>query len=423
MHPSLDLANLTRLPTKLRLLAEIAVKDMISDLNPFMDELEATPRTASHLLCVAYALLDTSDADRLAQILPKDHDSHAQLRRVLDAMGILAFLIEQLFVETEAFHALWPRVWRWTGILTDSLDATNASVKLRSHLYSTVLRAFEAMRRQAGRRPECFRLLLDSEGYYTVLGTAWSYLLSRAGDRQGLMRVSGLLSIDRGEILTSNPSGHKRAFDGLVAGAGGSWDSLARLIVGHIRFVCPSESSPINEDSRSRLEMMGVIALLYESARSHYLSRLRHLLAKRGLVPALVIMSRAYLKAPLRFTDSATTNAARLTRHNLLDVLGRSLETPNPREAVVKALQAGILSAFFECSEDSADCWRSNKPNSWLWAPSSTTLPVDLAVPAYPKAAPKVWSAENQHRKSGLLKTSTESLALLKASTEPEPEP
>ncbi|KAJ7050980.1 hypothetical protein C8F01DRAFT_1237526, partial [Mycena amicta] len=296
------------------LLAETVVKDMTSDLNPFMDELEITPATfLTDLLCVVYALLDTSDADRLPRLLLKDHYSNSQLTRVLNAIDA---------------------------------NATNASTKWRSSLYSTLLRAFEAMRKQAGRRLECYRLLHDSEGFYAVLGSAWSYLLSpgQAEDRES---IPGLLGIDKHIIFTSASTG-KRVFDGLVAGAGGSWDSLARLMVGHVWVSYIGEFSFSFGDE-------GSYHLLFEAAHSQYLSQLRHFLVKRGLVPALV-----YLKAPLDFTDSpeavihAERHLARDTRQDLLDLLLRSLAPPNHREAVVKALQAGILFAFFECSEDSA---------------------------------------------------------------------
>ncbi|KAJ7057294.1 hypothetical protein C8F01DRAFT_1307389 [Mycena amicta] len=337
MHPSLALENLESLSPKHKKIAETALSGPPSAVPDFISKLVAMPNSRLPLfLPVLFALLDTVHID--LDVFESSTRPIALDDRILAVVAVvppLVHLIDNGTVALEALDDIWPRVWAWTEFIQKFHIIFHTADDLCADFYTKFARIVASVRSTTYRHPTYERMISETPGYLTFVGSAWTRLL-RAKETVpvGLMAVSLILAMEA-EFSKENP---KDTRDGqvqsLVTTAGGTWDAFAAVLIEHIQLAIPSPESQVDKHSLALLS--GVIKLLREAV-DHY-PELRTCLANRGIINTIVIACRAVLER-----HSSIPEPLWYITQELFVLLTGHILTVRSQTRVVEALRAGLL--------------------------------------------------------------------------------
>ncbi|KAJ7051508.1 hypothetical protein C8F01DRAFT_1174773 [Mycena amicta] len=333
MHPSLALDNLESLSPEHKSLAETALSGTTSHVKDFISRLAAMPKSDRSLfLPVLFALLDTVhiDLECLKSSTPPTVMDD-RISAVMSVVPCLTHLINHNDVALEALDDIWRCAWAWIEFIQKFHASFDTTDGLR--FYTKFIRFVVSTRQEARGHPNHERMISQTPGYLTFVGSAWTSLL-RAKDIGGLVAVSVILTLEAEFRQEKSNDFRDRQVKSLVTGAGGSWDAFAVVLIEHIQLAIPSPASLVDKKS---IALLGGVSQLLRDAVDHY-PDLRACLATRGIIAVMVIACRALLEAHSSIPESLSYVA-----DDFFVLLTGHIITPLSQTRVVEALRAGIL--------------------------------------------------------------------------------
>ncbi|KAF7329397.1 MYND-type domain-containing protein [Mycena kentingensis (nom. inval.)] len=355
MKPSLSLDSVKKLPSRMQGLVEAILKPNASrsDFTAFSRILVTAPDDIlTHILPVAHALLDparSTEISNLSNIIQIGERIHL----VLMTLEIQTVLVQRTSVpiDNECFTALWCRIWFWADFLRGFSHYTRMTPLGLAAQSSSIVAVINAMISAAANKT-CRDLVLRTPGLFELVGTAWSLLLAPSLPDPDKINLRGLAGIS---ILLGGRDDHPLdehyAFPRVALGTGGTWRSMARLIVAHIRLI-------ISVDARIRAagdssSCMGILGIMYGIHHKKGFEDFRTALVAEGIIPTLVSTCRLVLQpsSPLVYHEASRRPDL---AGALLTVLIRQMHTPRRQERVAEALRAGLLNLLFGCDRQLA---------------------------------------------------------------------
>ncbi|KAF7324051.1 MYND-type domain-containing protein [Mycena kentingensis (nom. inval.)] len=350
MHPSLDVALIRRLPLQFRRPAEAAMRtcsgaDTHALLVLVFFEKARKMENLELLLPAARILLDPTVVPRLHSHLIGGPDLHAEARlRVVNIAQILAEVLDKSpSVHRDAVEELATRFLPWgdlfTALLTPAI-CPSLSDSERTDCAYVFTRALRMLQKR-GKRLD----ILHSPELGRPVGAAWVQIAtSKRDDAAALLEQVSTMVIGTFPTDNYDPAGMSLGIlDNLAVGTGGTWRSLARLIVRHIRIFVPNRRAPEGNVPQLTGLFCLLSPLIYALGPDR--RQLRAELVRAGLVSALVSACRALVK-------TTTLVAVESFRPKLMAQLYRLLVLHRRQDRMNEALRAGILLLPFEVAPE-----------------------------------------------------------------------
>ncbi|KAJ7058960.1 hypothetical protein C8F01DRAFT_1371103 [Mycena amicta] len=331
MHSSLRLSNVNRLPPRERALALAALRgneDDRSELGALVDRLPE--RHLPLMAPIFYVHLETAD---IAVLSDSDMPTRQEIvHRVLSAMGFVAELANRRALVTEAFYDLWPRIWAWIESLEPFCDLLQNHSRYY-HACTDVYLAFLSFRTDGALKVAA--RISPTPGLRCSVAKAWAYFVAIRSP-SALTKISEiLLEDDELKDGASNP----HLLDEILAGAGGSYEHLASLVVAHFRWVLPQWDVDVDDPARDTASSIwGVLAFIDRNSRTR--PKFREALVEGGITTGLTTALRAFSISP-REPDIINIPLS-LMRFCFVEMY--------PQGPFVQSLRAGLLPALFACA-------------------------------------------------------------------------
>ncbi|KAJ7090775.1 hypothetical protein B0H15DRAFT_244777 [Mycena belliarum] len=226
MHPSLQLNNISNLPTaSLRRSATLAANGSLEHLRKLHSLTTKSPTPYIHLLPVFYRNIDPTNIPSLSNLeqqilLPdvRDAISRAEL-----SLACLYLLDERGGTPPGANTALWPRVWQWSSLLA---AYPHCSSRPRGNEEQRFLHLFYYIGRLYHHAATA-RLMHTTPGLRVVIAKSWGLMLNRPPIGPA---IHDLCSFIENRDGTADPE----HFDEFAEGAGGAAVDLALLVIKHV---------------------------------------------------------------------------------------------------------------------------------------------------------------------------------------------
>ncbi|KAF7332610.1 MYND-type domain-containing protein [Mycena kentingensis (nom. inval.)] len=333
MHPLLALENLEKLPPSHRVLAQAALSGSEEDIDALKESIDSLPKTdIVHTLPVVYALLGDS--------VHNEKDALQRFPVVQAALDLFLFVSVsgRGIVPSGVIPDLWPRLWSCFECIHEHLPESSAELKLE--LADMLIYAAALMLRDGKIEAS---VVLSTPGFYKVVGAAWATSFSPDPDATVAPHHAKLL-----QIVVTGAASSEQAFNDFVAGAGGSQDSLAALILQRMADHLPAPQAALDEE---HIVGLGSLLGFFEMEGRP----LRAPLVKSGSVDRIVstcaVLLRNFLPTssnPLRHMSEASFRHVILA---YLNALWEHLIYPRYQERIVEALQAGLLPMLLTYAE------------------------------------------------------------------------
>nr|GAT56051.1 predicted protein [Mycena chlorophos] len=337
MHSSLWLSNINRLPPRLKMLAQRALRAPYP-LDPVYAALQ-DPRTAKSdailFLPVVYINLDTEDTPLLADgaDLVNDPALKARIYRVLQSFQCLEKLHKS--VDSDAIDDLWPRCWAWMHVV----QAWSEVIPLPSHegdlRGSWVLLVRQLIERCVQRKRNLIAWTPDLRMMIAEVWAIYLKLPQQPDNIDTLRGLSGTLA-----LLAASDYPLEDHYMELVAGAGGR-DALASLFITQLQRETHAGLERISETGLRRLA--GVSA--------HLLSAMHHIgreLREQGIVTEITHACLALCRIKRTSAEDIRTGVMFLM--NFLRALFGFISDPHADTYIAEALRAGLLDLVFMSS-------------------------------------------------------------------------
>ncbi|KAJ7617829.1 hypothetical protein FB45DRAFT_932774 [Roridomyces roridus] len=314
MHPVLRLQNIEQAPPSYRNTLRDALRGgprALSNLQTLERGLagRAQPK---HVLPVLYATLDPSpilDASS-SDTPPPFPDS--LLDRVLICIGILATMLEDSRVPSEAFSFIWPRLFDWVLFIENYHDShpdlVGREVR-RPFFVGFVMATAELVAHEPTRD-----MIEATPGFRTLIGRIWLSFPESWDDPDIPWHHLGILLMDN--LLLQDPT-NLRDF---VAAFDGGESQLATFVIKHIAPASIEYVAPA----------MDVILKTQKN------QRFMAILLDHGLIPALTRLVALY---------ASQKDAVKYLVESF-PPLSRPFEMPRALHWITQALKAGLLDAI-----------------------------------------------------------------------------
>ncbi|KAF7348040.1 MYND-type domain-containing protein [Mycena sanguinolenta] len=330
MHPSLNISEISKLPTALRMRASAAASGSHQEFAALFNNLrKIDTEQLPFLLPVFYATLSSA---RIPSILATfDASGWLSIKRSVvqgfNSICGLLHLARFKAIPPDAFIDLWKAVWPWVLFLHEydeilaGTEFFTADKRFLSFMrLIRVLHDDEAANRMIGSPPSL----------YVFVGRAWRHLLDIKSDI-GLVDVSHFL-----RFLFEN-EWNSAAFDDLIVGCGGTMMDLVTTVVLHIQRTLPSPNSPITPHIGSHL--LGVHRIINCAVVPAELGPpLQNAFLSCGIVTALTTASRALCGS----TDAGAVLVLKGFIPALVDHISAF-----PSTRLAESLRAGLLDVVF----------------------------------------------------------------------------
>ncbi|KAF7346703.1 MYND-type domain-containing protein [Mycena sanguinolenta] len=337
MHPSLDVANFSRLPPSLKSLAVAAASGSEKETLVLLEKLLVVPPRHRPLLLPAFH--SGLDPARIKKVLTL-FDSLgcaasvksiiAQVEACLGAIGQLGMYNA---IPHGAFVDVWENVWSWIQFLDEYQevlfhdDVLSPAIRYRGFLsLIRFLRSHDAVEAQ-----------IDSNlSRWGLLGRAWCHFIDAENepDAAGLEDVTHFLG-----IWVRPNHWNSAALEELVRGAGGTREDLASLVVSHIRYFVPRPDCVVTQ--QTVVHILAIICIIGSEKITGHNNPDRSFqdaLSGYGIVPALTTASRALSRS--------TPEHVKTTLDALLATLAHHISR-YPLICLRKSLRAGLLEILF----------------------------------------------------------------------------
>ncbi|KAF7314137.1 MYND-type domain-containing protein [Mycena chlorophos] len=343
MHDSLRLIKLSKLPPRIRVVAERLIRN--EDVLPPSDVAaivkvarDGIDQDRIHLLPLFYTFLDPenlAELDTLAGDFVVPASSGPSLVATRMHRLLCGFLGVGEIADVMPPGAL-PDVWSRCWTLIQHLPPLNsASATQWPQLVHRLLE-----RAQVAELPEQTRLIVETPGLLELLADAWSYLMP-SGQR-ALERMQFVARALTGAIaLNSNPVQLERIFDG----AGGRYP-LAALVVAQLDLEFPTAEGKTSElEVLHSTEMLIFLASVIEVIGDE--------LRDTGIVPTLTRACLSLSRTLPKWRRAAPDDLLNGTLNGLFFCF----QAPQPQKYIAQAIRSGFLTLFFTSSN-----WDRNFP-------------------------------------------------------------
>ncbi|KAJ7166261.1 hypothetical protein C8R46DRAFT_1192628 [Mycena filopes] len=324
MHPSLHLANVSKLPLKLSTFANAVARGDSTATSNLLDALIGGDIAREHSILFLPALYCALDPSRTTAILSAldTANSDTEISRIRIQLGVIFMTIRALatifdVVPTAAYQNLWPCLWQWirfSDTYREHLPGDNIlSGAAAYHVYATIFRFLNQS-----------RAMDTSIGIHVVIGRAWTHLIhAEAASFDDLCDA----------IACALPKPTRAQLDDLILGVGGGEDDLIPLVITHFYRLLPSPDVVLNSTRLFHLTPICVLLEEYSDVanRKEFLSQ--------GIVTPFVNALRALSRVP--------THKASLLLHRFWKLLVNYYFASMPCPPhIVDALHAGLLPAL-----------------------------------------------------------------------------
>ncbi|KAF7288891.1 hypothetical protein MIND_01405100 [Mycena indigotica] len=253
---------------------------------------------------------------------------------------------------------LWPRIIAWVDFLDEFHEQLQPilknSVALGLLPYEIYLNALVAALID-NRDPSLSKPYPDdvADRLLYLVGRSWPHILQGAHvehsnslhthvarptsrTRQALRAITFIME----EVARHRPEAFMAP---LLAGVGGLWDRLARVIVQQFQYCLKGHNPEKPFDTWQLMSIAGLHPPLDRAASESGAPALRHALARAGVIPCLVTINRILARQTL--PDSLKT-----IPRDFLRLSAQMLRVQNAQKYMVQALKAGYLSLLFSYS-------------------------------------------------------------------------
>ncbi|KAK7006341.1 hypothetical protein R3P38DRAFT_3037925 [Favolaschia claudopus] len=335
MHPALHLDALNRLVPSIRRYATLACKEgasvkTVKRVRDLLVERSDLPTSQTNaFLPVFFHHLDPRLIPPVEALEARDSLASDAISRALFSLNGLAYLFD-LPLDVGPF--LWPSLWSWIRFLMsywDYLPKPPANLSAVGVNFITTLGLFQD-------HEETWKLISNTPGFRNVMAQIWK-LLPTVGKshREAVFRVfSDLIA----ELDVREPAN----LDEFIAGAGGSPDDLAKVIIQYMHLLTEGIST-VMPDSRA-VGISCLITFIQEAddypgdddawLREEFSPLCVRILLNNGL-EALLATIHALMKTPDAQTGTAIVPCMSLAT--------RFIISPFAFRSLVHGLQAGLL--------------------------------------------------------------------------------
>ncbi|KAJ6459932.1 hypothetical protein C8R45DRAFT_1081294 [Mycena sanguinolenta] len=353
MHPSLDVANFSKLPPNLKSLAVAAASGSEHETLTLVDNLSTS--APKHLSFLSPAFYSSLDPVRIDMVLSRFDSAGwqsvaADIIQVHACMAAIGRLTAHKFIPPDALVDLWERVWPWIRFLDEYEESLSgdalASPETRYKRSLSLIRVLRS-------NPSAQKLIDSTKGLWIVVGRGWRHLVHE-GDNIILATISYFLA-----TWPREPHLEAIALEELILGAGGSLTDLASLAVSHIKRSLPYPNSPVDEPAI--MQILSIIRIFGPEDGKEPDPLLYAALLSCRVVPALTTAVRALCRS--------TVFHAGNTLYVLLSTL-MQLIAMFPLTRLRESLHAGLLEILF------------NPVQREVISPCMIDLLVDVVFPA-----------------------------------------
>ncbi|KAJ7058673.1 hypothetical protein C8F01DRAFT_280852 [Mycena amicta] len=355
MHPALRLSNLQNLPLRMRLDAQAACRidgasTQAAGVLFAFDTARLTDAQEVSLLPLIYHVLNPSHLPTLADLDPGSFDDGTKKALTLRILAVNV-ACKIISIPAAVGPSLWPRIWPWFQFLYANWDQMHIALKMPENPLLFRIFIYFMSRFCHGGSPAAF--VLQTPGIRELLFDIWTRQIP-AEDHPVRLRIL-LLNISN-FIMPLVPS-EKENMDEMVAGAGGSMEDMAELIVSHLQTILTNKQLNLPEDALVHLVRITVGLILHgDFSTLQGVGKLFevdwHLLPLGELIDALLERSDflpTLIDSIIALSDTSAADTGR-TLDEALMVIERIILCRQGDIDPVKVMHAGILSAIIHCA-------------------------------------------------------------------------
>ncbi|KAF7324537.1 MYND-type domain-containing protein [Mycena kentingensis (nom. inval.)] len=332
MHPSLKVANLSRLPASVRSMATAVCSGELEHIRPLAVRMQTMlNKHAQKLLSpVFYSILDQEHISKIEDFdaVPPERVA-LRVEAVYIAMSCLTDLATKRLIEAGAIRDLWPRIFAWMAFLRmfeENLPVFRSQAVVYVELLYALWHHYPAQAEvEIGANPALL--------YF--YGRAWRELLPERSECPKVMRMLAVLI---GGLPGQEDGLDEQQVNLLCSGVGGDYGGLSALLVAHLQAVFPSGDVPA--PPRAIREVSSIMYLLANVGQADTL--LHQYFLDAGLTGALTTACRAFLLTPTHPDDP-----------DMFDVFLTAATLPLSLRCAhlwaAESLEAGLLPLVFAC--------------------------------------------------------------------------
>ncbi|KAJ7617851.1 hypothetical protein FB45DRAFT_932815 [Roridomyces roridus] len=332
MHPSLAIQHIEGLPEPTKSLARLAASSTVLAHLVKLDDLISHTSHPQEALCIPafYVHLNVRDLPLLrAQIRKLPKVSCLPERLACALVGLGAFGKLHGYVHPGAREEVWSSAWAWIQLLQEvnikRAPELQPSSDAMRFVFVRVILAFSS-------QPKTCSSVMAQPQIREYMAAGWAAALN-------LPDVSQMLLADISTCVSANCDlANPDHLRDVVAGAGGTMNDLASLIVRGMRGLIPPPSTALADSLRLGLKIHGVLNL------AHQLPPLKEALASHGIVGVICTALCAHALSGLSERDIAMLYLFTMSIVNYyLPVFPRNTR-------IKEALDSGLLRAIVFCA-------------------------------------------------------------------------
>ncbi|KAF7312874.1 MYND-type domain-containing protein [Mycena kentingensis (nom. inval.)] len=341
MRPALNPEVLKRLPLDLR---NRATRAMLGNRIEMMALFRTQRLQTSHRAILAAVLYGALDPSPIPATLPANAAESAHWQQkidfVLQTCEGFGDYVEGNFLRAELLEDIWQRVWCWLQFIETVLSRAGPDRDdLRSDFYKLVVETVTALVRFEELHRLSTACVWDTDGVFHLIGTAWFHLVRL----QEASPVSWFWTEWYNIFLPESSRARTPDLTELASGVGGNWDSLAVVIVKHLRQSMPQSGMRMAPADTANIE--GLLYILQDSPGVGF-AALHSALARNGLIDVLVRAAHTYLVVGYDIGERVREDNIQEVVHLLWTALCRRMDGAWSARTVAEAVQAGFLSIF-----------------------------------------------------------------------------
>ncbi|KAJ7604460.1 hypothetical protein FB45DRAFT_1070371 [Roridomyces roridus] len=332
MHPSLRIENIAGLPVPTKLLAMSAARGVVADVDQLFHLMSESPQALRLILFpVFYVHLNVDDLPLLREQLKSVSTLTLIPDRIECALLSLGALggLQNDFVP-EARDEVWSSAWAWIQFLEDEMNAKIApGVKSADAIRVIFLRLLTGF--CSNPHPSPFT---SQPRIREFLAAGWAAAANDPETSPLLLSCAPLFFFANSDM--ANPT-HSRE---IIAGAGGTMNHLASLIVRTIPRILPPPTPASNPDPDFNLEHRKLTLISILKLADH--PPLTNHLASHGIVDGLC-------QTLCAFGGSVTSNTSLVVSLTMSGLIN-NLDVFPSMTRVKEGLEAGLLRAVVLCA-------------------------------------------------------------------------
>ncbi|KAJ6560581.1 hypothetical protein DFH09DRAFT_1161295 [Mycena vulgaris] len=345
MHPALTLSSLNLLPPIIGKIARGAANGSLDDLITLQSVVLDASAPKSHLdsfLPAFYINLERAVTPTAGQL---ETLSRAAKTTVLVAWVSFESIHQLDFVPVDAFHTLWPPLWKWAQFFHARCDQLGWMSPEGGPSGAVICTNFVRFVRSFHSSEQLVELMLSTPGFRHLVTRSWLHRI-RNDDPDLAVGYPDLkhLILTRGHRTTADQ------FQDIINGAGGTYADLALLVVGYIDGILPGRNNNVQDEVFQLLPPVVDFINKIDEAMEGNASTNDSPLGTFGVALIQHRFVRALTTMTYALSHITSTPGATLLLSQSLTYLLRIFKDPHGHRSVSEALDAGLLYTVASCS-------------------------------------------------------------------------